>query len=161
MVIHRLTDRIAVSGALVEDDVRRLPVEGFRSIIDLRADGEPRPQGLAPWDEATLAAAAGLAYQQIAVEPPRLGDSLGHAIRRALCEAEPPVLMHCTTGRRAGTFGLVALACDEALTVEQCLARGRAMGLDFDGMPRLTRFLRDYVERHGKQYRAVATGDDR
>jgi uncharacterized protein (TIGR01244 family) len=161
MTLHRFTDRIAVSGALVEEDIRRLAAEGFRSIIDLRADGEPRPQGLAPWDEATLAAAAGLAYRQIPVEPPRLGDGLGHAVRRALYEAAPPVLLHCTTGRRAGTFGLVALACDEALTVEQCLARGRAMGLDFDGMPRLATFLREYAEKHGKHYRDLAAADDR
>lgn len=160
MLIHRLTDQIAISGALDEADLGRLHVEGFRSIIDLRADGEPRPRGLAPWKEAELAAAAGLAYQQVPVEPPLLGPALGHRVRQLLREAEPRVLLHCTTGRRAGTFGLVALACAEALPVEQCLARGRAMGLDFDGMPRLTVFLREYVEQHGRHYRTLGSGTD-
>ncbi|HWP65147.1 MAG TPA: sulfur transferase domain-containing protein [Candidatus Limnocylindria bacterium] len=157
---HQLTDRVAVSGALIAADLRRLASEGFRSILDLRAHGEPRPQGLAPWEEEVLAASAGLRYRQIPVEPHLLSDSLGHAVRRALCDTQPPVLLHCTTGRRAGTFGLIALAADEALTVEQCLARGRAMGLDFDGMPRLTAFLQNYVKRHGKHY-AIDCGDGR
>jgi uncharacterized protein (TIGR01244 family) len=155
MDTHRLTDRITVSAALLEEDLRHLAAQGFRSIVDLRTDGEPRPRGLAPWEESPLAAREGLGYRQIPVEPHALDDALGHAVRQALREANAPVLLHCTTGRRAGTFGLIALACDEPLTVEDCLARGRAMGLDLDGMPRLTAFLRSYVTRHGKHYQTT------
>jgi protein tyrosine phosphatase (PTP) superfamily phosphohydrolase (DUF442 family) len=113
---------------------------------------------LAPWDEAKLAREAGLAYQQISVEPQLLGDALAHAVRNAVEGSPGPVLLHCTTGRRAGTFGLVLLACDQDLRVEDCLARGGAMGLDFAGMPRLTTFLREFVERHGKHYRPERNG---
>jgi uncharacterized protein (TIGR01244 family) len=152
-MMHKLTDRLTIGGAPAgEDDLRRLGAAGYRSIVDLRSDGEPRPQGLAPWDEATLARRAGLAYRQIAVEPQLLGDALAHAVRRAVQASTPPVLLHCTTGRRAGTFGLVLLACEEDLTVEECLARGGAMGLDWSGMPRLTVFLRQFVERNGRHY---------
>ena len=156
-MLHRLTDRLTVSDALAADDLPRLAAQGFRGIVDLRSHGEPRPQGLAPWDEAKLAREAGLTYQQISVEPQLLGDALAHAVRNAVEASGAPVLLHCTTGRRAGTFGLVLLACDQDLTVEDCLARGAAMGLDFAGMPRLTTFLRQFVERHGKHYR---TGRD-
>jgi uncharacterized protein (TIGR01244 family) len=155
MELHRLTDRLAVAGALASEDLPLLAAAGYRSVVDLRAHGEPRPQGIAPWDEAVLAAAAGLAYEQIPIEPPGLGECSGHTVRRALRGADPLVLLHCTTGRRAGTFGLIALACEESLTIEDCLARGRGMGLDFAGMPRLTAFLRDYVRRYGRHYRAV------
>lgn len=161
MLIHRPTNRFAMSGALGADDLRHVAAEGFRTIIDLRSDGEPRPQGVAPWDEATLAREAGLKYRQIPVQPQSLGNGLAHTIRRAVCNAAAPVLLHCTTGRRAGTFGLILLACEEDLSVDDCLARGRAMGLDFDGMPRLTTFLRHFVERHGKHYRAAADDDGR
>jgi uncharacterized protein (TIGR01244 family) len=147
MILHRLTDRLAVSDAPAENDLPQLTALGFRSIIDLRADGEPRPRGIAPWDEARRAPDYGLAYRQIPVEPPRLGDHLGDLIRRAVREAIPPVLVHCTTGRRAGVFGLIVVACDEQLSVEQCFERGRAIGLGFDGMPRLTAFLEHYLER--------------
>ena len=148
MIFHRLTDRLAVSDAPADSDLPQLTAQGFRSIIDLRADGEPRPRGVAPWDEARLAAEHGLAYRQIPVEPPRLGDHLGDLIRRVVREAIPPVLLHCTTGRRAGVFGLIAVACDERLSAEECLERGRAIGLSFEGMPRLTAFLKHYLERH-------------
>ncbi len=155
MEIQPLTDRISISGALLDEDLRRLPARGFRSIVDLRTDGEPRPQGLAPWEEAPLATREGLGYRQIPVEPHVLDDALGHSVRQALQGANTPVLLHCTTGRRAGTFGLIALACDEVLTVEDCLVRGRRIGLDFDSMPRLTVFLRNYVTRYGKHYQAT------
>jgi uncharacterized protein (TIGR01244 family) len=155
MKIHWLTDRFAISGALAADDIPRLKAIGFRSVIDLRGDGEPRPRGVAPWDEAMLARDAGLSYRQIAVEPPLLTTAVGHAVQRAAYDAPAPVLLHCTTGRRAATFGLILLACEDELTIDDCLARGRAMGVDFDGMPRLTVFLRDFVERYGKRYRVA------
>jgi uncharacterized protein (TIGR01244 family) len=145
MILHRLTDRLAVSDAPSEEDLRELVARGVRSIVDLRADGEPRPRGVAPWEEARLATGLGLAYRQIPVEPPRLGEYLGDLVRRAVREATPPVLLHCTTGRRAGVFGLIVLACDERLPAEQYLACERNLGLNFEGMPRLSAFLKTYV----------------
>jgi uncharacterized protein (TIGR01244 family) len=129
MIVHRLTDRFTVSDAPTEDELRTLARQGFRSIIDLRGDGEPRPRGVAPWKEARLAADIGLAYRQIPVEPTRLGNRLGDLIRQAVRKATPPILLHCTTGRRAGLCGLLVIACDERLTVASCLDRGRAIGL--------------------------------
>ncbi len=153
MKLLRVTERFAVSNALEADDVGRLKAMGFHSVIDLRSDGEPRPQGVAPWEEARLAHEAGLSYRQIAVEPPRLTDTLGCVVRQTAYDVRSPVLLHCTTGRRAATFGLMLLACEEDLSVDDCFTRGRAMGFDFDGMPRLTVFLRHFVERYGKRYR--------
>jgi uncharacterized protein (TIGR01244 family) len=147
MTVHRLSDRLAVSDAPSEDDLRTAAREGFRTIIDLRADGEPHPRGLAPWKEARLATEIGLAYRQVPVEPPRLSNRLGDLLRRTVREATGPVLLHCTTGRRSGIFGLLVVACDERLTVASCLERGAAIGLVFDGMPRLSAFLKQYVER--------------
>jgi uncharacterized protein (TIGR01244 family) len=161
MKIHRLSDRLAVSGALTEDELRDLPALGYRSVLDLRSDGEPRPQGMAPWDEATLARRIGLAHRQIPVEPQLLHDTLGHAVRHAVAVLPAPVLLHCTTGRRAGTFGLALLACDEGLDVAACLERGRKMGLDFEGMPRLTAFLREFVGRYAQARRGPSGGGER
>jgi uncharacterized protein (TIGR01244 family) len=161
MVVHRVSDRISVSGALTDDDVRRLVMDGFHGIVDLRSDGEPRPQGIAPWDEARLAKEVGLTYRQITVEPQMLGDGLARAVLQAIRSSPSPVLVHCTTGRRAGTFALLQLASEQDLSVDDCLACGRAMGLDFDGMPRLAKFLREFVEGHGKHYRPADDEPDR
>jgi uncharacterized protein (TIGR01244 family) len=148
MILHRLTDRLSVSDAPTEHDLAELAAQGFRTIVDLRAEAEPRPRGLAPSEEEKLAARAGLAYRQIPIEPPRLAGPVGTLVRQALRQATPPVLLHCTTGRRAGVFGLLAVACEDGSTVETCLERGRSMGLDFEGMPRLTAFLKEYLARH-------------
>jgi hypothetical protein len=42
---------------------------------------------------------------------------------------------------------LLVVACDERLTVASCIERGASIGLDFESMPRLTAFLKRYVER--------------
>ena len=65
MILHRLTDRLTVSDAPTETDLPELTALGFQTIVDLRADGDPRPRGIAPWDEARLAAEIGLAYHQV------------------------------------------------------------------------------------------------
>ena len=156
MHLHEVSDRLIIGGAPLAEDLPRLVNAGVRSIIDLRGDGEPRPQGLPPWEEAELARRAGLAYRQEPVEPPSLSDGLGHAVRRLVAEGTPRVLLHCTTGRRATVFGLLVLACEHALTVDECLQRGRSLGLEFNTMPRLTTFLRHYIERHGRWYQNAA-----
>ena len=156
MHLHEVSDLLIIGGAPLADDLPRLVSAGVRSIIDLRGDGEPRPQGLPPWEEAELARRAGLAYRQEPVEPPSLSDGLGHAVRRLVVEGTPRVLLHCTTGRRATVFGLLVLACEHALTVDECLQRGRSLGLEFNTMPRLTTFLRHYIERHGRWYQDPA-----
>lgn len=160
MILHQLTERLFVSDAPTEDELRGLAARGFRSIVDLRADGEPRPRGVAPWEEARLAAASGLAYHQVPVEPPRLGDHLGDLVRRIIREAAAPVLLHCTTGRRAGVFGLIILACDERIVPEERRRHARAMGLDFEGMPRLRAFLEAYICRRAPGAAPPDAGSD-
>jgi uncharacterized protein (TIGR01244 family) len=160
MILHRLTDRLSVSDAPTEDELRELAARGLRSIVDLRADGEPRPRGLAPWEEARLATAIGITYHQVPVEPPRLGDHLGDLVRRTVRQAEAPVLLHCTTGRRAGVFGLIVLACDEQLPPEEYRKREHALGLNFEGMPRLSAFLQSYVGRRAAGAPPAGAGAD-
>jgi uncharacterized protein (TIGR01244 family) len=155
MTLFKLSKEMLVSDAPTDADLPRLVAEGVRTIVDLRSDGEPRPRGIAPWDEARWAAALGIAYRQIPVEPPSLGDHLGNRVRRAIRGATPPTLLHCTTGRRAGVFGLIVIACAEHLSLDACLDRGRALGLDFDGMPRLRAFLEDYLARHAEAFQAA------
>ena len=154
-MIHRLSDRLAVAGAPTAEDLRQLAAAGYRGLVDLRSDGEPRPQGLAPWEEAKLARELGLTYRQISVEPQLLGDALAHAVGAAVENSPAPVVLHCTTGRRAGTFALALLARDQDITVDDCLARGEAMGLDWTSMPRLRTFLARFVETHGRRYRGA------
>jgi uncharacterized protein (TIGR01244 family) len=156
MTLHWLTDRLAVSGALGPDDLNGLRARGIRTVIDLRSDGEPRPQGVAPWEEATALRGEAIHYRQIAVEPQLLSDALAHAVLRAVDDGPVPVLLHCTSGRRAGTFGLLALARDEGLAFDDCRRRGREVGLDFDDMPRLTAFLERWIQTHGTRRRAGA-----
>ncbi len=159
MQLRELDDRIIIAGAWTADDLPAVIDAGVRTVIDLRAHGEPRPQGLPPWEEAAILQRAGIAYRQEPVEPPLLHDDLGHAMRRAVAHAEPRVLLHCTTGRRAVVFGLFVLACERALTIDECRRRGQALGFDFEGMPRLDAFLCRYVARHGRRGRDVAMSD--
>jgi uncharacterized protein (TIGR01244 family) len=160
MLRHPLTRQLLIGEAPTAEDLHGLVAAGVRTIVDLRTDEEPRPRGLAPWEEAARARQVGLSYLHIPVAPPSLSDELAGVIRRALAGATPRVFMHCTSGRRAGTFGLLVLACDQAVDTTECLRRGHALGLDFEGMPRLTAFLRRYVERHGNRAAAIRPAPD-
>lgn len=156
MNLHEIDGRTLVGDAVTAEDVPPLVAAGVRTVVDLRAHGEPRPSGLAPWEESELVRRAGMTYCHVPVEPPLLHDDLGHAIRGLVSSARPRILLHCSSGRRAGVFGLLALACSQRLTVEDCLRRGRAIGLDFGGMPRLTAFLRAYVDRYARREVPIA-----
>jgi uncharacterized protein (TIGR01244 family) len=160
MLRQPLTDRLLIGDAPMADDLPALVAAGIRTIVDLRTDDEPRPRGLAPWDEAERAHEAGLTYVHIPVSPPSLSDELARAIRHAVAAATPGVFMHCTSGRRAGALGLLVVACAEGIDVAECLRRGRALGLDFEGMPRLTAFLRRSVERHASRGGALPPASD-
>ena len=68
------------------------------------------------------------------MEPPRLTDRLGDLIREAVHEATPPVLLHCTTGRRSGVFGLLASFVNLQVTDARFLPAERLNPLSFGSL---------------------------
>lgn len=147
---QEVNDWLAIAGTLVWEDITALAQRGYRSFIDLRGENEPAAGGLGPHEVRRWVRVHGLTYRQIPVLVTALDDATVDAVRHTLREVEKPVLLHCASGRRAGALALMHLGCEEGATVEQCLTRARAMGLDFEGLPPLRDFFVDYLTRYSR-----------
>lgn len=109
MPFKTLDVNLSASPQLTPDDVGTAAAQGFRTIIDLRPDGEEPGQPAA----ATIEAAArehGLAFVHIPVVSGQIGDAQVDAMDRALAEHPGPALGYCRSGTRVATLWALAQA---------------------------------------------------
>lgn len=146
-MLTTLNERLAVAGTLVYADMAEIAKRGYRTLIDLRADGEPAAGGLSPAEVRQCVTAFGIVYVQVPIVIATLDDAVVETVRRLRRETTGPVLLHCTSGRRAGAVALLHLCCDEEASIEQYLAKAQALGLDWDSLPSLREFCTGYIAR--------------
>ncbi len=146
-MLTTLNERLAVAGTLVYADMAEIAQRGYRMLIDLRADGEPAAGGLSPDEVRQCAPAFGFMYVQVPIVMATLDDAVIEAVRRLLRDTTGPVLLHCTSGRRAGAVGLLHLCCEEGASIEQYVAQAQALSLDWESLPSLGAFCRGYLAR--------------
>jgi uncharacterized protein (TIGR01244 family) len=147
-----MNDRIKVSDTIFvsraqpsEDDLRRLAADGFASIIDLRQAGEG-DQPLSPPLEAAAAGRNGLRYAHIPIPMDRVEPEMLDRIEAALREMPGPVLVHCASGKRAGTFAIAADAAKSGTPGRAALERIDAAGATY-GSEDMRAALRRHVDR--------------
>lgn len=75
---------------------------GFRSVINNRPDGEGGPEQPTSAQMAAAAAAAGLAYRHLPVDPAWQSPEQIAATAAMLAELPRPILMFCRSGARSG-----------------------------------------------------------
>lgn len=135
MPFNKLDANLSASPQLTPDDVATAAAQGFRTIIDLRPDGEDPAQPAA----ATIEAAArqhGLAFAYIPVVPGQVSDAQVDAMARALAEQPGPALGYCRTGTRVAT--LWALAQSGKVDPDTLLKTAHDAGYDLEKLrPRL------------------------
>ena len=102
----KLSDRLSAGGQPTEEDLGWLAEVGFRSVVNLRLDGE-KNQPMAPDVEGTKAAAAGLGYRHVPVSVASLSARDLDSFRKAVEELPGPVYVHCGAGQRACAFSLL------------------------------------------------------
>lgn len=135
MSFNELNANLSAAPQLTREDVAAAAAQGFRTIIDLRPDGEEPGQPPAE----TIAAAArehGLAFVHIPVIPGQVGDEQVEAMARALDEQPSPALGYCRTGTRVAT--LWALAQTGKVDPDTLVNTARDAGYDLEKLrPRL------------------------
>jgi len=120
---HKLGPDLAGSGQPTAEGLAELEALGFRTVVNLRTEGE----GAA----AERAAVEGQGLRYVSVPISRETFSLGDvaAVRKVLDEpGVGPVLLHCATANRVGAVWAVIQAQD-GRSLEQAEAAGRAAGL--------------------------------
>ncbi|WP_425050123.1 TIGR01244 family sulfur transferase [Psychromarinibacter sp. S121] len=133
MQIKRLSEELAVSGQIAEDDLASLAAAGFRSVICNRPDGEGADQ---PTHEEIerAATAAGLSFRYLPVTSGKVTDADAAAFAEAMRELPGPVFAYCRSGMRSST--LWALGEAGQVPMPQILGAAKAAGYDLNGVAR-------------------------
>ncbi len=142
----KINDRITSSSQPTEEEIKKLPLQGFKTVINLRATGE-EDQPLSPEEEGKIVQGLGMKYLNIPV-------SMKDGIRpeqvdrfRQEIEALPaPIFVHCSKGKRAGAFCMMYVAVKEGMTGEEAIQKSMSKGFACD-MPQLKEFFRNYIDQ--------------
>ncbi len=127
MEFKKIDDTLSVAGQLTLEDLTRARDQGFKTIINVRPDGEK--EGAMTADEARSALSdEPVTYHHLPVLPTQITDEDVSAFQALMNEVEGPVLAHCGTGMRASV--LWALANAGTLSTEAILQKTAAAGYD-------------------------------
>jgi len=139
----KVSDRLSAGGQPTEQDLALLATAGFKSVVNLRLDGE-KNQPLSPASEAAKAAEAGLDYRHVPVSVAALSTDDLEAFRKAVEELPGPVFVHCGAGQRACAFSLLLERQGE--TPESVFAEAGRKGVDLPDAP-VRDFMRDVLKK--------------
>ena len=127
---------LASAGQPSAQGLARLKELGFRTVINLRVDGE---MGFV--EEKALLEGQGLRYVHVPLTAATLSDADIQAERAVLDDATAgPVLIHCRSGSRVGAVWAV-IQGQQGKTLEEAEAEGRRLGMHGDAMTDAVRRL--------------------
>ncbi|MEM8686325.1 MAG: TIGR01244 family sulfur transferase [Pseudomonadota bacterium] len=129
MEFKKIDDTLSVAGQLTLEDLTRARDLGFKTIINVRPDGEAEGAMTAAEAHAALSDEP-LAYHHLPVLPTEITDADVSAFQALMNAVEGPILAHCGTGMRASV--LWALANAGTLSTEDILHKAAAAGYDLN-----------------------------
>ena len=109
--------------------IERLARKGFRSILDLREEGEPS-QTLSPNVAASWAHSEALVHLRATISRTVLDPASVERFREQLARAPRPVYVHSGTGRRAAALLAIHHALEQNASASESLEHVRSLGLD-------------------------------
>ena len=122
--VASLTREVFISEQITPNRLAQLRRDGFRSIIDLRPDGEA-PDQMPSADVERLARENNLGFAYVPIQHGEIASTSVDALVASLQSVAKPVVLYCRTGRRAARTwalaeasrpgGLDAAAIDAAL----------------------------------------------
>lgn len=135
-----------MGGQPSREDLQKLREEGFKSIVNLRTEGE-EDQPLGPQEEGEVVRGLGMEYVHIPVSMDTLGKNTVDAFGTRLSTLPKPVFVHCSAGKRSGAFTLMVTAAQQGMTGDAALQKAEEMGFECD-VPQLKAFVKGYVDSH-------------
>lgn len=143
----KISDRVTSAIQPSEEEIKKLPQQGFKSVINLRCAGEEE-QPLSPKEEGDMVQKLGMKYLHISVSTKEgIKPELVDRFRKEIELLPAPVFVHCHTGKRAGAFTMMYLAVKEGLTGEEALQKAMSIGFACD-VPQLKAFFINYIDQH-------------
>lgn len=142
----KITNAITVGGQPGADDIREIAAAGYRTVVNLRTDGE---EGILP-DEKEAVEHASLNYAAIPGAPDILDDIAVQRFSQAVSSLDSqPAYVHCKGGGRAGVMTLLHLAIEHGWSLEETLRQGEKLGgIGPSETSPYRPFFEDYIRRH-------------
>jgi uncharacterized protein (TIGR01244 family) len=142
----RVDASFACGGALSDGAIAQIKQAGYKSIVNLRAEGEA---GANIEAEKKAARDAGLVYVWLPFvnatpEPARIDEFL----KAAGDASNLPMLIHCASGGRVSMFWAVKRVMIDGWPVEKAMAELPALSGHVS--PAVKAFVLDYIKQHGK-----------
>ena len=128
---------VMTAGQPTGEQIQLAAEDGYKTIVDLRTAAEPRG-----FDEVEAARQNGLAYVNVPVDPAALDSGAIDHFLAAMRKAQRPVLIHCSTGNRAGALWYAWLVLEKKMPPQAALAKARTAGLH---QPELTERIEKLV----------------
>ncbi|HNO74013.1 MAG TPA: sulfur transferase domain-containing protein [Nitrosomonas mobilis] len=122
MRYQRVAPNIATSGALDSSAIQELVKHGFRTVIDVRAEQKSTDS------ERLAIKKTDMEYFNIPVTREGIDESQLAAFKEVLAQATSPILLHCSTGNRAGAMWTV-YRLSEGIPADRAFKEGRAAGM--------------------------------
>jgi uncharacterized protein (TIGR01244 family) len=130
--LARLTGSIQVSEQIRPEHLAALRKQGFRTVIDLRPDGEA-PGQPSSTDMAQAAREVGLQFSYVPVPHGDVPPAAVQALAQLLAQAPAPVLLYCRSGARAvRTWALAEASRPGGLDANSIAQRARSAGKPVD-----------------------------
>lgn len=140
----QINEQITVGGQPSEDDLQSLAERGFKTVVNLRTEGE-EDQPLSPAAEGEKVRELGMEYIHFPVSPDAMSPAQEDEFRQRLHSFTEPVFVHCGSGKRAGAFVVMDKAINEGWSGEYTLQRAQQMGFECQS-PKIKEFVKTYVD---------------
>lgn len=140
----QINEQVTVGGQPSEGDLKKLAADGFKTIVNLRTEGE-EDQSLSPAAEGEKVRELGMEYVHFPVSRDAMSPELEDEFRQRLPSFTPPVFVHCGSGKRAGAFVVMDKAVKEGWSGEDTLKRAEEMGFECK-VPEIKEFVKSYVD---------------
>ena len=145
----KVSDEITTAGQPSKEGIKKLPQEGFKSVVNLCASGE-EDQPLSPEKEGKLVRELGMKYLNIPISTQEgIKPEQVDRFRKEIEFLPAPVFVHCSKGKRAGAFTMMYMAIKEGMTGEEAIQKAMSLGFACD-VPQLKDFFKKYIDQHKK-----------
>lgn len=142
----KINDQVTVGPQPTQEEIYEFGREGFKTVINFRAEQEP-DQPISPAAEGDTVTAAEMTYLHFPVSMKNLNEKDVDQFRQQLDTLPKPIFAHCRSGKRAGAMVMMDLAVEQGMTGEQTLQKAEEMGFECD-QPKLKKLVKNYVDQH-------------
>ncbi|MDB9436072.1 sulfur transferase domain-containing protein [Dolichospermum lemmermannii CS-548] len=132
----KVNDDLSIAGQISAEELRKLAIEGFKSVLNLR---DPDENGFFH-DEKQEAQIVGLEYTNIPLNSQAPNQELTAEAILEIDHLPKPILIHCAGGARAGGVALIAEAIQSGFTYEEIAQKANELSINLE-QPHLKQFL--------------------